>query len=559
MNIKPPPNQPYSTPYHGSAEITEITPERASSTSCPPSGLLPRTARDMGSARRQPSSPAGVFSQLKEAPTRFVPRQPLPGATLRDDALEEAHLDESAALIGETIAPEIAERFMDKKIRFDGIGRIESIESSLSEAELQTLNSSRIPSLTQTRSPAPREAPLPERECLMHLLHATRNAKDPNAAALHQDARRFWLEDIVNTDRATAFFRNSEKALGHLPELRDLATQLVRETEVPKTRPQYLDAIYGRKFESVIARELVDDPPEGVLRLSERLNLEVMTYVGDLPDQLRDEVLDDVAGDLFEDPRPWQAVKLKPAIDAFIVRPSIQSLEALLGSGARDGLDVINSVYLAHHVWINGARRAAEAPWFARSQPHYDRVVKRSNGDGTSPIEVNTNGYGARLIHHPGQTTFSGFEEGRHWTYDVRPDLKKPTQFEDNLLSNGHVISCGASGMTNVLVHVAIDLESRDPTVSRGDAVIAMVMLVCMDGGHSIHEVLATNASIPSGLDEVDHNLAFERLATFNAPYRALADLPASPQDKEKIAFVLDRALDETLDYFDSLSAQKTR
>jgi hypothetical protein len=290
MTIKPLPNQPYSTPYRGSAEITEIKPERASSTSCPPSGLVPRTARDVASTSGPPSSPAGVLSQRKEVPTRFVPLPPLPGATLKARKPDEAH----RALIGETIAPEIAERFMGK-IRFDGIGRIESFKSTLSAAELQALNASRILSLTQTRSPAPREAPLPERECLMHLLHATRNAKHPISADLHQDARRFWLEGIVNTHHATAFFRNSEEALGNLSELRDLATQLVRETEVPKTRPQYLDAIYGRKFESVVARELVDDPPEGVLRFSERLNLEVMRYVGDLADQRRDLVLEDAA------------------------------------------------------------------------------------------------------------------------------------------------------------------------------------------------------------------------------------------------------------------------
>ena len=554
MTIKSLPTQPYSTPYGGSAEITEIKQERASSSSCPPSGLVPRTGRDVASTSRPPSSCAGVLSQLKEVPTRFVPRPRLPGATLKARKPDEAH----RALIGETIAPEIAERFMGK-IRFDGIGRIEGFKSTLSAPELQALNASRILSLTQTRSPAPREAPLPERECLMHLLHATRNAKHSISADLHQDARRFWLDGIVNRQHAMEFFRNSEEALGSLPELRDLAMQLVRETELPKTRPQYLDAIYGRKFESVVARELVDDPPEGVLRFSERLNLEVMTYVGDLPDERRDLVLQDAAELLREYQRPWHSVKHKQAVDWFIARPSIQSLAALLGGQARDGVDVINSVFLAHQVWICGGRRGVGASWFARSQPHYDEVVVCSNSDVTSPIEVNTNGYGARLLYHPGQTTFSSFGQGRHWTYDCRPNMETPTWFEENLLSNGHVSSCGASGMTNVLVHSAIDIASRDPTVSRGDAVIAMVMLVGMNGGHSIHEVLATNASIPLSDDDVDHDLAFERLATFNAPYQALAELPASRQDMEKIALVLDRALDETLDYFDSLSVQETR
>ena len=556
MPIKPLTHRPYDA-YAGPAQAPERAPERRQFAVSAPPDLVPRSARadrplggntsSAASTSGHAAASEGVLSRLTEVPTQFQPRKPLPGTSGNTRARDDAH----RALIGQTIAPQTAEQFLDK-IRFDGTGRILRFKKTLAATELQAVGSATIRPLTQTRSSAPREAPRTERECLMHLLDATRNATDPIVAGLHAHARRFWLEGIVNTHHATAFFRSSHKVLAHMPALRDLAAQLIRETQVPKTRPQYHDAIYARKFESVIARELVNDPPEGVLRLSQRLNAEVQTYLDGLSSSNRAKVVKDVAKLVRKDVRPWHA--LKPAVDSFIKHPSVKTLMEALGKG-EDGLDVINSVGLSHHVWLSGYLRDVGPPWMAQTQSHYRQVVKLSNSDIASPIEVNTNGYGARLVHHPGQTTFSEFGQGSHRTYTRQPDMEMPTPFEDNLLSNGHVSSAGASGMTNVLVHTVLDIERRDASVSRGDAAVAMVMLVGMNGGHSIHEVMATHASIPS--DNAD--LAYERLAAFNAPYRALGDLAASPRDKEKVQRVLDAALDETLEYFESLSVQGSR
>jgi RTX toxin RtxA len=559
MPINPLQNRPYDA-YSGSEQTQERAPQRRHFALSAQHDLKPRSALQgtnkqeggenassaASTSGHAPASP-GVLSRLSEVATQFQPRKPLPGTSRNARAPNDAH----RALIGQTIAPATAEQFMDK-IRFDGTGRIKGFKKTLAATALQALDSARIPSLTQTRSDAPREAPRTERECLMHLLDATRNAADPIVAALHGHARRFWLEGIVNTQHAAAFFQSSHRVLAHMPALQDLAAQLIRETQTPKTHPQYHDAIYARKFESVIARELVNDPPEGVLRLSQRLNAEVQTYLDGLSSTDRAKVVKDVAKLVRKDVRPWHA--LKPAVDSFIKHPSTKTLVEALGKG-EDGLDVLNSVGLAHHVWVSGYRRDIGPPWMAKTQSHYRQVVKVSNSDMASPIEVNTNGYGARLVHHPAQTTFSEFGQGSHRTYTRRPDMEMPTPFEDNLLSNGHVSSAGASGLTNVLVHTALDIERRDASVSRGDAAVAMVMLVGMNGGHSIHEVMATNASIPS--DNAD--LAYEYLAAFNAPYRALGDLAASPGDKKKIQQVLDGALDETLAYFESLSVQDRR
>lgn len=566
MPIKPLPNQSHYAAYTGSAQPPDQTPvSRDFARSLPP-GLVPRsgraalslaskqstndqvtdgTAPSAASTSAHANSPPGILSGLREVPTQFLPRKPLPKSIRNVRAPDDAH----RALVGQTIEPLTAEQFIDK-IRFDGTGRIERFRRPLAATELHALQQARIRPLTQTRSPAPRDAPRTERECLVHLLDATRGATDPIVAALHKLARRFWLEGIVNTEAATAFFRSSHRSLGHMPALQELTAQLIDETQLPKTRAQYHDAIYARKFESVIARELVNDPPEGGLRLSRRLNAEVMTYVDGLSASNRAKVVKDVAKLVGKDVRPWHA--LKPAVTSFIKRPTVKTLVEALGRG-EDGLDVIDSILLAHQVWLSGYRRDVGPPWMAKTQSHYRQVVKLSNSHVVSPIEVNTNGYGARLVHHPGQTTFSDFRLGSHRTYTRRPDLEMPTPFEDNLLSNGHVSSTGASGMTNVLIHTVLDIERRDPSISRGDAVIAMVMLVGMNGGHSIHEVMATDASIPSD----NHDLAYERLANFNMPYRALAGLAASSEDKDKVERILEKALDETLDYFDSLGVRE--
>lgn len=544
-----------SVPSHTSRTEKEINPQvsvpnERPATSGPLSQLskvrshyIPKSAAPFDSKNTKP--PVDRHANMTSASTSpQLPPSPAvvgaPHAENTDRGL--IHDARHQNLVGQTISPKVAERFLDK-VEFDGIGRILGFPSPLSKSQLTRLENARIRPLTETNTLARRDAPRSERDALIHFIHLTQDVDHPAAHQLNHEARSLWISGVVNQKSLQKLLTKGSDQLGHLPRLQDKLESLVNDTAQLKTLPQYHDNIYGRKFETALVAELVNDPPHGTLAAATRINQEVHAHLMSMPAEKASEVLQKVAKGIVSEPRPWYP--LKPEIEQFAAAPTNEAFQKVLGP-AKNGIDVIASINLAHRVWTAGIE---PPPWAEAMNQHYNELLVPRRGKGRYLTEFDTNAHGIAALHHPDNLTYSTFQTGKSWTYKRSPEMDKPTDFENNTLKSGHIFVSGPSGTTNVLAFTSADIARRDPTFSPNDALLAGVMFMTMDTGHSVHEVLATNLSIQARGTEA----AGTQLTTSAPPYKTLAELPTSPADKAKVESAMNRALDTTIAHFENI------
>ncbi|CAE6865706.1 hypothetical protein R69746_08079 [Paraburkholderia aspalathi] len=482
-------------------------------------------------------------------------------------------------LIGATIEPSIASRHLSR-IDFDGFGRITRFRRPLRNSLAHELKNNQIVSLTHTNSPHPRESARSERDCLTQFLHLVSRLGDLAPAGLAKEAKALWLAGRVNKQelrtllsRALEGFRGDHAASVLLSELH---SNIEREKSIAQNH----DNLYGRYFDSELAHQLVKHPPAAVIKaaaLSGKALYQCFETVSQSTSrqgyfQGTQPAANEIPGRLAElmnaDARPWFCEL--PDVELFLAEPTPDCLRAML-SRVETGFDVVKISYLAVRLsWaIQDDRHSL--PWMNEADENFRYVVGLARSPVEGIVAHRTRRYGINLHYQPGGSDYPAFRLAKSWADDKVLQEQRISAFDGRALDAGHPIVNGASGSANILTFLHRHLALQDAGHPQAPGMLASMMFLVFDGGHSVNEVLGVYESIDRATRErrtvTDgrnrehtiepipdwHMLAarWSNLNSYQIDYADVIGLVQTEEDRARVVLALDIALANTLDHFE--------
>ena len=143
------------------------------------------------------------------------------------------------------------------------------------------------------------------------------------------------------------------------------------------------------------------------------------------------------------------------------------------------------------------------ANWKREGDRFYGSVITKARStstevasakDGLLQVDLpgrTTSDYGTGLHYQPGGDKYEDFLNGRSVADGRILTPGKETTFERNALDKGLSVVTGASGSTNIMVHLNNYLAAKDPAYSPSQAYLNTLAFLVFDGGHSVNESLA--------------------------------------------------------------------
>lgn len=493
-------------------------------------------------------------------------------------------------LIGASIAPSTASRHLHR-IEFDGFGRIVRFKRPLRDSAAKLLESAQIAPLAQTNSPHAREAARSARDCLTQLLHLAVKLDDAGPTGLADAARDLWLSGQVGRDETKALLNQALAGFCDDEEVSALLLELHAEVDEDKSTAQLNDNLYGRHFDSEFARELVARPPTSVLLHSKRTGQALHQLFLDTVGPagiVRSDTLQALADLMRDDRRPW--FRELPDVGAFMREPTEAHLHPLL-TRVESGFDAIKIPYVAVRLSFSIQSMLGMPPWMRAANENFAHVVGPERSPVPAPVAHRTRRDGIRLHYQPGSNGHLNGEVSKSWADDKVLDATRVGAFDQRALDAGQPIVNGASGSANILAFLHRHLAARDPEHDESVGMLAALMFLAYDGGHSINEVLGVYQSIRQaeartheehppklhrGTSEItaaesesDSGSGMPpdfsaRMATFEArrqhlvnyrlDYASVASLAGEGDDRSTVVGALESALSKTVDHFEKHS-----
>ncbi|MFA0662765.1 RTX toxin, partial [Vibrio splendidus] len=113
---------------------------------------------------------------------------------------------------------------------------------------------------TLTNSTSERDAPKTENESLIEFIYKLGQIETTETYAneiheLVEQAKTLWMSGSVTQEKAVKLFSEAHEKLAEHPKLQTLANKLLADAKKDKATGQYLDNLFGRRFDSEIAHE----------------------------------------------------------------------------------------------------------------------------------------------------------------------------------------------------------------------------------------------------------------------------------------------------------------
>ncbi|MCK3668324.1 MARTX multifunctional-autoprocessing repeats-in-toxin holotoxin RtxA [Photorhabdus noenieputensis] len=449
----------------------------------------------------------------------------------------QAHRAESAGILGIAVAPQHAEHLKQRAI-FDGTGRIIGLKSNITQDEINQLIKWKITPLTRKNSTAEREAPKTESESLIVFMSRLEAANIPEAGPLIKRARELWLTGQVTSREIIRLFNDAISQLHAYPELHGLVLSLQADAHREKLTTQYIDNLFGRRFDSELAHTLVKTVSPDVIATSRQIGqflvqefeLYMQSTVGST---VRDGQIairmQAFAEKIKKDIRPW--FSRVPELTTFLQKPTFDNFKIMM-TKVDNGFEMIKIPFLAvkmsntDGMGLHLSQWKAEADIFYREQIYKARSTssKLTNmADVTYKVkltEQQTNDYGIALPYQPSGDQYEDFLYGRKVAAGRVLTPGQETTLERNALTQGHSVVTGASGSTNIMVHLNNYIASQDPTFSQEQAYLNTLVFLVFDGGHSVNESLVVYKALQKNGDE-----RRQVLQNYTASYMDLMDI----------------------------------
>ncbi|MFQ2341854.1 MARTX multifunctional-autoprocessing repeats-in-toxin holotoxin RtxA [Aeromonas dhakensis] len=468
----------------------------------------------------------------------------------------------SAGVYGLALPPEQAARFEDQLV-FDGIGRIIGAVGELSATDIAKVSELGIRSLTETNSRAERQAPRTEHDSLIAFAHQLNQFDTPQTRQLAAEIKSLWLSGDVRGPRTIALFETASKMLGDYPQLQVLAQSLLADALRSKATGQYIDNLFGRRFDSEIAHGLVMAPSQAALDTSAQLGSKLVKEFDDwiqtlqLDEATRTQRIDKkmaaFAEAIKKDTRPW--FSRVPSLTEFLAEPTFANFKQMM-TRVDNGFDVIKVPFLAVKMATHPELGMDTANWKREGDRFYGSVITKARStstevasakDGLLQVDLpgrTTSDYGTGLHYQPGGDQYEDFLNGRSVADGRILTPGKETTFEHNALDKGLSVVTGASGSTNIMVHLNNYLAAKDPAYSPSQAYLNTLAFLVFDGGHSVNESLTVYRALQESGDARK-----QVLESYTANYRDLIDL-AGEDSKMSVQAALDGAFGRTLEFY---------
>ncbi|MBR7630388.1 MARTX multifunctional-autoprocessing repeats-in-toxin holotoxin RtxA [Aeromonas popoffii] len=468
----------------------------------------------------------------------------------------------AAGVYGLALPPEQTARF-EHQLLFDGIGRITGAVGELSAADIARVTELSIRPLTDTNSNAERQAPRTEHDSLIAFAHQLGQFDTPQTRLLADEVKAIWFSGEVNGPRTIALFETASKTLGDQPQLQVLAQALLADANKSKTTSQYIDNLFGRRFDSEIAHALVTSPSQAAIDTSAQLGARLVKEFGDWIQTLQldeatqsrriDKKMAAFAEAIKKDTRPW--FSRVPSLTDFLAEPNLATFKQMM-TRVDNGFDVIKVPFLAVKMATHPELGMDMADWKREGDHFYGNVITKARStsteiasakDGLLQVDLpdrTTSDYGTGLHYQPGGDKYDDFLNGRSVADGRILTPGKETTFERNALDKGLPVVTGASGSTNIMVHLNNYLAAKEPGYSPSQAYLNTLAFLVFDGGHSVNESLAVYQALQASGDARK-----QVLESYTANYRDLVML-AGDAGKAAVQDALDRAFGRTLDFY---------
>lgn len=447
---------------------------------------------------------------------------------------------------------------MMNEVNFDGYGRIVSFSPKVTPDTLKILESNKIRPITETHSPLAGDMSKSTRGCLVEFMHALDKYGTPATKALAAEARNLWMSGNLSPNNVAGFLEYVGTKKGIPLDVHMLAAELAKAAKEQKYTTQAFDNMYGRKFDSEFANDLVKNPPEQLVsnarKMGTVLGADMEKFLLNSSPQMQRRVLGTIADKISGDIRPWQVET--PEVQAFVKNPTIENMKSMF-TKVDSGFDAMKIPYLGVKLSLALDNLQIDTPWMAEANFNYSEVVGPART--THQVEIQNGnkhqGYGLKLHHHPAYGEHHNFQPGKNWTAEKIMNLGGPSSFEMNALTYENPISNGASGSTNIMSFLNRYIAARDSSFSADQSALTTMMFVVFDGGHSANEVMAVHDVIKNTPKEnyqnYDDVIAARKqgLANYHLDYNDIIKLGADAGYGERIEQALDSALGKTVAY----------
>ncbi|WP_387465138.1 hypothetical protein [Photorhabdus sp. RM323S] len=481
----------------------------------------------------------------------------------------------SAGILGITVTPQDTVQF-EQQVLFDGFGRVIGLKGDMTQDEIAHLSNLAIKALTQTNSTAEREAPKTESESIIAFVTQLELKLELEEAeilmSLIERAKELWFTGQVTrfkkqeTTQETIkqFFDNAVTQLQAHPELRSLALQLQADaSNEKKYTGQYIDNLFGRRFDSELAHEMVKAPSENAQKTSRQIGQFLVqefeqfmhTLFPDAADnELRDQriaaKMHSFTKDINKDIRPW--FSKVPELTTFLRSPTFANFNTMM-TKVDNGFDVIKIPFLAVKMAVNQDMGIEMASWKREGDRFYTNEIKKTRSTHEAKlIGVQTNDYGTALPYQPVGDKYNDFLYGRKVAAGRILTPEQETKFEINALAQNHSVVTGTSGSTNIMVHLNNYIASKDPTFSAAQGYLNTLAFLVFDGGHSVNESLAVYKALQEKDDERK-----QVLQSYTANYTDLISI-SGEENKVWMKSALDNAFKKTQKLYQEINRHET-
>ncbi|SFU67752.1 MARTX multifunctional-autoprocessing repeats-in-toxin holotoxin RtxA [Xenorhabdus koppenhoeferi] len=483
----------------------------------------------------------------------------------------QAQRTESAGILGITVPPEQVPQF-GQQISFDGFGRVVGMKGDIEQSEINRLIDLQIKPLTQINSTAERDAPKTESESLIVFVSRLQQEAIPEGKPLIERARELWLTGQVTNEKTKELFKDAVTQLQMHPELHTLTQQLLADANKEKATGQYIDNLFGRHFDSELAYELVNTAsPEAKDTAKQTGNFliqdfekSISVFYPEVADRDRDQKIaskmQSFAKSIDKDFRPW--FSRVPEITTFLGDPTFANFKTMM-TKVDDGFSVIKVPFLAVKMATTPGMGMDIADWKKKGDIFYQNVITKARStstDLTTGTDVThkvvitqkqTNDYGTALPYQPANNKHDDFLYGRKVAAGRILTPGRETTFERNALAQGQSVVTGASGSTNIMVHLNDYIASKQPDFPTGQSYLNTLAFLVFDGGHSVNESLAVYQALQATGDERQ-----QVLNSYTANYQDLAEI-AGESGKVWVNQALDNAFKETQAFYQKYAVVK--
>ncbi|WP_323840302.1 MARTX multifunctional-autoprocessing repeats-in-toxin holotoxin RtxA [Photorhabdus africana] len=481
----------------------------------------------------------------------------------------------SLGVLGIAVSPQRAEQ-LSQRVIFDGTGRVVGLKGNVTQDEINHLIEWKITPLTRTNSAAEREAPKIESESLIAFMSRLETANIPEAMPLIEQARGLWLTGQVTSKETIKLFNDAASQLQAYPELQALVLSLQADARKKKLTTQYIDNLFGRRFDSEVAHTLVKTAsPEAIAasrRIGQFLVREFELYMQNTASStVRDGQVTNgqitirmqaFAEKIKKDIRPW--FSRVPELTAFLQKPTLDNFKIMM-TKVDNGFEMIKIPFLAvkmsntDGMGLHLSQWKAEADIFYREEIYKARSTSNiltHHADVTHTVELieqQTKDYGIALPYQPSGDQYEDFLSGRKVAAGSVLTPGRETVLERNALAQGHSVVTGASGSTNIMVYLNNYIASQDPTFSQEQAYLNTLAFLVFDGGHSVNESLVVYKALQATGDE-----RRQVLQHYTASYMDLMDI-AGDKGEQWINQALNSAFEKTLHLYRENTLERKR